>query len=59
MSDERSALQPDRWLVTGGSLYSWYAQTDIFRLQHALIVEHWANSEVVLPEEQWVNSGPF
>jgi predicted SnoaL-like aldol condensation-catalyzing enzyme len=36
-----------------------YAQTDIFRLQHGLIVEHWANSEVVLPEEQWVNSGKF
>jgi predicted SnoaL-like aldol condensation-catalyzing enzyme len=36
-----------------------YAQTDIFRLEHGLIVEHWANSEVVLPEEQWVNSGPF
>ena len=36
-----------------------YAQTDIFRLQHGLIVEHWANSEVVPPEEQWVNSGKF
>ncbi len=36
-----------------------YAQADIFRLQHGLIVEHWANSEVVLPEEQWVNSGKF
>ena len=36
-----------------------YAQTDIFRLQHGLIVEHWANSEVVIPEEQRVNSGQF
>jgi high affinity sulfate transporter 1 len=36
-----------------------YAQTDIFRLQHGLIVEHWGNSEVVPPKEQWVNSGKF
>jgi SulP family sulfate permease len=36
-----------------------YAQTDVFRLKQGLIVEHWANSEVVPPEEQWVNSGPF
>ncbi len=36
-----------------------HAQTDIFRLEHGLIVEHWANSEVVLPEEQRVNSGQF
>ena len=36
-----------------------YAQTDIFRLQHGLIVEHWANSEVVVPEAQSVNSGQF
>jgi predicted SnoaL-like aldol condensation-catalyzing enzyme/anti-anti-sigma regulatory factor len=36
-----------------------YAQTDLFRLKQGLIVEHWANSEVVPPEEQWVNSGPF
>jgi predicted SnoaL-like aldol condensation-catalyzing enzyme/anti-anti-sigma regulatory factor len=36
-----------------------YAQTDIFRLEHNLIVEHWATSEIVLPEELWVNSGPF
>ncbi len=35
------------------------AQTDVFRLEHGLIVEHWANSEVVPPQEQWVNSGPF
>jgi high affinity sulfate transporter 1 len=36
-----------------------YAQTDIFRLENAVIVEHWANGELVLPEEQWVNSGKF
>lgn len=36
-----------------------YAQTDVFRLEHGLIVEHWNNGEVVLPEERWVNSGPF
>ena len=36
-----------------------YTQTDVFRLDDGLIVEHWANSEVVPPEEQWVNSGPF
>jgi predicted SnoaL-like aldol condensation-catalyzing enzyme len=36
-----------------------HAQTDIYRLDHGLIVEHWANSEMVLPEDQWVNSGKF
>lgn len=36
-----------------------YAQTDVFRLDGGLIVEHWANGEPVLPREQWVNSGPF
>jgi SulP family sulfate permease len=36
-----------------------HAQTDIFRLEHGLIVEHWAISEAVVPEELWVNSGPF
>jgi predicted SnoaL-like aldol condensation-catalyzing enzyme len=36
-----------------------HAQTDIYRVDHGLIVEHWANSEMVLPEDQWVNSGKF
>ena len=36
-----------------------YAQTDVFRLKQGLIVERWANSEAVPPEELWVNSGPF
>jgi len=36
-----------------------YAQTDVFRLKQGLIVEHWANREVVSLEDQWVNSGPF
>lgn len=36
-----------------------YAQTDVFRLKKGLIVEHWANSEAVPPEDLWVNSGPF
>jgi sulfate permease, SulP family len=36
-----------------------HAQTDIYRLDHSLIVEHWANSEMVLPEDQWVNGGKF
>ena len=36
-----------------------YARTDVFRLKQGLIVEHWANSEAVPPEELWVNSGPF
>lgn len=36
-----------------------YAQTDVFRLDAGLIVEHWANSEAVPPRAQWVNSGPF
>ena len=36
-----------------------HAQVDIFRLEHHLIVEHWANSEAVPPAEQWVNRGQF
>ncbi len=36
-----------------------YAVVDIFRLENGLIVEHWDNMEVILPEEQWGNSGKF
>ena len=36
-----------------------YAVFDLFRLENGLIVEHWDYMEVILPEEQWGNSGKF
>ena len=36
-----------------------YAVFDIFRVENGLIVEHWDNMEVILPEDQWGNSGKF
>lgn len=36
-----------------------YAVFDIFRLNNGLIVEHWDNMEIILPKEQWGNSGKF
>ena len=36
-----------------------YAVFDLFRLENGLIVEHWDNMEVILPKEQWGNSGKF
>ena len=36
-----------------------YAVFDIFRLEKGLIVEHWDNMEVILPADQWGNSGKF
>ncbi|MEO0574678.1 MAG: nuclear transport factor 2 family protein [Pseudomonadota bacterium] len=36
-----------------------YAVFDIFRLEDGLIVEHWDNMEMILPKEQWGNSGKF
>ncbi|MEO1574576.1 MAG: nuclear transport factor 2 family protein, partial [Pseudomonadota bacterium] len=36
-----------------------YAVFDLFRLADGKIVEHWDNMEVILPEDQWGNSGKF
>ncbi|MFK8029861.1 MAG: nuclear transport factor 2 family protein [Gammaproteobacteria bacterium] len=36
-----------------------FAVFDIFRLENGLIVEHWDNMEMILPEDQWGNSGKF
>lgn len=36
-----------------------YAVFDLFRLEDGLIVEHWDNMEIILPEDQWGNSGKF
>jgi predicted SnoaL-like aldol condensation-catalyzing enzyme len=36
-----------------------YAQTDLFRLENGLIVEHWDSAEPVPPEDEWANSGKF
>ncbi len=36
-----------------------YAVFDIFRLEDGLIVEHWDNMEIILPPDQWGNSGKF
>ncbi|MFY0674768.1 MAG: ester cyclase [Bacteroidia bacterium] len=36
-----------------------YAQTDLFRVENGLVVEHWDAAEAILPKEQWVNSGKF
>ncbi|MEM9132467.1 MAG: nuclear transport factor 2 family protein [Actinomycetota bacterium] len=36
-----------------------YAQTDLFRIEDGLIVEHWDAAEPVGPEEEWANSGKF
>ncbi len=36
-----------------------YAVFDLYRLQEGMIVEHWCNAEVILPPEQWGNSGKF
>ena len=36
-----------------------YAVFDIFRLEDGLIVEHWDNMELILPKDQWGNSGKF
>lgn len=36
-----------------------YAVFDILRLENHLIVEHWDNMELILPEDQWGNSGKF
>ncbi|MEM9234732.1 MAG: nuclear transport factor 2 family protein, partial [Pseudomonadota bacterium] len=32
---------------------------DIYRLANGLIVEHWSNTEEILPREDWGNSGKF
>ncbi|MEM9497899.1 MAG: nuclear transport factor 2 family protein [Pseudomonadota bacterium] len=34
-------------------------RVDLFRVQGGLIAEHWANSELVPPKQEWANSGKF
>lgn len=36
-----------------------YAQGDLFRIEHAHIVEHWDVAEPIAPREEWANSGKF
>ena len=35
------------------------SRMDIFRIENALIDEHWTHHLKILPKEAWVNSGPF
>jgi len=36
-----------------------FAQVDLFCVEDGKIVEHWDNAELVLPEDEWANSGKF
>lgn len=36
-----------------------YAQADLFRIEHGLVVEHWDAAEPIGPAAEWVNSGKF
>ena len=36
-----------------------YAIFDLYRIENGKIVEHWDNMELILPGDQWGNSGKF
>ncbi|MDH3684472.1 MAG: hypothetical protein OEV40_31520 [Acidimicrobiia bacterium] len=36
-----------------------YAQGDLFRVDHGMIVEHWNLAEAIAPKEKWANTGKF
>jgi predicted SnoaL-like aldol condensation-catalyzing enzyme len=42
-----------------GTLKQDYAQSDLFRIEHGKVVEHWDCAEAIPPKEEWVNSGKF